>query len=98
MRQQQRLQQRNVQRLQRRDYGGGAYGGGESSTTASEESSSAAGGGETALVSTGNAGDLGTVLVDSEGMTLYDFHKDKGTTSVLLRSLRNSLAPPEHLR
>ena len=62
--------------------GGGAYGGGgESSTTASEESSSTAGGGETALVSTGKAGDLGTILVDSEGMTLYDFHKDKGTTS-----------------
>ena len=60
--------------------GGGAYGGGESSTTASAESSSAAGGGGSALVSTGNAGDLGTVLVDSEGMTLYDFHKDKGTT------------------
>ena len=56
-------------------------GGGESSTTASEESSSTAGGGETALVSTGKAGDLGTILVDSEGMTLYDFHKDKGTTS-----------------
>ena len=63
-------------------YGGGAYGGGgESSTTASEEISSAAGGGERALVSTGKAGDLGTILVDSEGMTLYDFHKDKGATS-----------------
>jgi predicted lipoprotein with Yx(FWY)xxD motif len=62
--------------------GGGAYGGGgESSTAASEEGSSTAGGGETALVSTGKGGDLGTILVDSEGMTLYDFHKDKGTTS-----------------
>jgi predicted lipoprotein with Yx(FWY)xxD motif len=60
-------------------YGGGAYGGGEeSSNTASETSSE--GGGAT-LVSTGKAGDLGQVIVDSEGMTLYDFHKDKGTTS-----------------
>jgi len=25
--------------------------------------------------------DLGTVIVDAEGMTLYDFHKDKGTMS-----------------
>jgi predicted lipoprotein with Yx(FWY)xxD motif len=61
--------------------GGGAYGGGgESSTAANEEGTSAAGGGETAVVSTGKAGDLGTILVDSRGMTLYDFHKDKGTT------------------
>ena len=63
---------------------GGAYGGGgESSSAANEESSSTAGagGGETALISTGKGGDLGTIIVDSEGMTLYDFHKDKGTTS-----------------
>jgi predicted lipoprotein with Yx(FWY)xxD motif len=25
--------------------------------------------------------DLGPVIVDAEGMTMYDFHKDKGTTS-----------------
>jgi predicted lipoprotein with Yx(FWY)xxD motif len=61
-------------------YGGGAYGGGgeSSSNTASETSS---GSGETTFVSTGKAGDLGMVIVDSEGMTLYDFHKDKGTMS-----------------
>jgi predicted lipoprotein with Yx(FWY)xxD motif len=60
--------------------GGGAYGGGgeSSSTTASETSAE---GGGTTFVSTGKAGDLGQVIVDSEGMTLYDFHKDKGTTS-----------------
>ena len=28
-----------------------------------------------------NTPDLGEVIVDSKGMTLYDFHKDKGTTS-----------------
>ncbi len=38
-------------------------------------------------------GDLGTVLVDSEGLTLYDFHKDKGGELVLLRRLRRRLAP-----
>jgi predicted lipoprotein with Yx(FWY)xxD motif len=61
-------------------YGGGrTYGGGESSSTAASETSAEGGG--TTFVSTGKAGDLGQVIVDSEGMTLYDFHKDKGTTS-----------------
>ena len=61
-------------------YGGGAYGGGgESSSTTASETSSEAGG--TTFVSTGKAGDLGQVIVDSEGMTLYKFDKDKGTTS-----------------
>jgi predicted lipoprotein with Yx(FWY)xxD motif len=35
----------------------------------------------TTFVSLGNVAGLGLVLVDSKGMTLYDFHKDKGTTS-----------------
>ncbi len=35
----------------------------------------------TTFVSLGNASGLGMVLVDSKGMTLYDFHKDKGTES-----------------
>jgi len=58
---------------------GRAYGGGgeSSSTTAAAESSSEGGG--TTFVSTGKAGDLGQVIVNSDGMTLYDFHKDKGT-------------------
>jgi predicted lipoprotein with Yx(FWY)xxD motif len=61
-------------------YGGGrAYGGGESSNTAAAETGSEGGG--TTFVSTGNAGDLGQVIVNSEGMTLYDFHKDKGKMS-----------------
>lgn len=33
------------------------------------------------VVSLGNVQKLGMVLVDSNGMTLYDFHKDKGATS-----------------
>jgi len=35
----------------------------------------------TTFVSLANAGDLGMVLVDSKGMTLYEFEKDKGTES-----------------
>ena len=35
----------------------------------------------TTFVSLGNVDGLGMVLVDSKGMTLYDFHKDQGTES-----------------
>jgi predicted lipoprotein with Yx(FWY)xxD motif len=35
----------------------------------------------TTVVSLGDAGDLGMVLVNSQGMTLYDFRKDQGTES-----------------
>ena len=34
-----------------------------------------------AVVKVMNTPDLGKVIVESKGMTLYDFHKDKGTTS-----------------
>lgn len=37
--------------------------------------------GEVAVVKVMNTPDLGKVIVDSKGMTLYDFHKDKGKTS-----------------
>jgi predicted lipoprotein with Yx(FWY)xxD motif len=36
--------------------------------------------GTAAVVKVTNTPDLGKVIVDSKGMTLYDFHKDKGTT------------------
>ncbi|HEX6667232.1 MAG TPA: hypothetical protein VF081_11615 [Solirubrobacterales bacterium] len=74
--------------------GGGAYGGkGGAVATSSGDSSSSSGSSYapptaapnaekgTTFVSLGSAGDLGLVLVDSKGFTLYDFHKDKGTTS-----------------
>jgi predicted lipoprotein with Yx(FWY)xxD motif len=65
---------------------GGRYGSGGQNKNASSESGTAAeagGGAEggNAVVSLGNVKKLGMVLVDSNGMTLYDFHKDKGTTS-----------------
>jgi predicted lipoprotein with Yx(FWY)xxD motif len=54
---------------------GGKGGSGEKSTA------SGAGGGGAGVVSVANVGDLGTILVDSEGLTLYDFHKDKRSKS-----------------
>jgi predicted lipoprotein with Yx(FWY)xxD motif len=57
---------------------GGAYGGGGEKTETSKPASSESGAGAAAVVTASTAGDLGKVIVDSEGMTLYDFHKDKG--------------------
>lgn len=57
----------------------GGYGG--RSATGMETGGGAETSGEAGLVSTAEAGDLGTILVDAEGLTLYDFHKDEGTTS-----------------
>jgi predicted lipoprotein with Yx(FWY)xxD motif len=59
---------------------GGAYGSSEGST-AKNASSGSSGGGTAAIVSAAGAPKLGRILVDSKGFTLYDFHKDKGTTS-----------------
>jgi predicted lipoprotein with Yx(FWY)xxD motif len=50
-------------------------GGGGSSSSGSEA------GGGSGTIDTGEVGGLGTVLVDSEGMTVYDFTVDKGTKS-----------------
>jgi predicted lipoprotein with Yx(FWY)xxD motif len=64
---------------------GGAESGEETEETkpASEktEGGAASGGGEAAVVEVADTPDLGNVIVDAEGMTLYDFHKDKGTMS-----------------
>jgi predicted lipoprotein with Yx(FWY)xxD motif len=60
---------------------GGAYGGGGSSTNAGSEQTGGSTGGAAAVVSLGNVSELGAVLVDSNGMTIYDFHKDKGGES-----------------
>jgi predicted lipoprotein with Yx(FWY)xxD motif len=61
---------------------GGRYGGNNESENKSASAESAPGAESGAgVVSLGNVQKLGMVLVDSNGMTLYDFHKDKGTTS-----------------
>lgn len=65
---------------------GGVYGGrGETGSTQAAESE-AGGGSEVApggdgVVAVATSPDLGRILVDSKGFTLYDFHKDKGTES-----------------
>lgn len=61
---------------------GNRYGSGSESENKSAGSEAAPGAESGAgVVSLGNVQKLGMVLVDSNGMTLYDFHKDKGTTS-----------------
>jgi predicted lipoprotein with Yx(FWY)xxD motif len=60
---------------------GGAYGGGETAETTTKPAASESGSSSGAVVSASAAGDLGRVIVDSKGMTLYDFHKDKGGKS-----------------
>jgi predicted lipoprotein with Yx(FWY)xxD motif len=57
--------------------GEAGYGSGEESTAASKPASSEPSG-TAATIAVGNVGgDVGNVLVDSEGMTLYYFEKDK---------------------
>jgi predicted lipoprotein with Yx(FWY)xxD motif len=58
---------------------GGGYGSGGESTESTASKTS--GGGTAALVSAATVGDLGTVIVDAKGFTLYDFHRDKGGKS-----------------
>lgn len=58
---------------------GNRYGASSENENASSETAGAESG--AGVVSLGNVQKLGMVLVDSNGMTLYDFHKDKGTTS-----------------
>jgi predicted lipoprotein with Yx(FWY)xxD motif len=53
---------------------GGLYGGGATSTGTTTSSGAAA-------VATAKVGDLGTVLVNSDGQTLYLFEADTGSTS-----------------
>jgi predicted lipoprotein with Yx(FWY)xxD motif len=70
-----------------RSYGAESTGAGEESagTEAAAKPAAAAksgaGGSAVMVIKAGKAGDLGTVITDAEGMTVYDFHKDKGTTS-----------------
>src|SRR5262249_3340848 len=60
-----------------------ASSGSESANSGEKEPVTAAPNAEegTTFVSLANAGELGMVLVDSKGMTLYEFEKDKGTES-----------------
>lgn len=82
---------------------GGAYSGKGGGKPAAETSEAGAKGayGESAesteggdgIVAAGRAGDLGTILVDSEGFTLYDFHKDKGSQSACYGACASAWPP-----
>jgi predicted lipoprotein with Yx(FWY)xxD motif len=62
--------------------GGNAYGGGgKSASEKSNASSNTSGAGGPVVISLASAQKLGMILVDSKGFTVYDFHKDKGSTS-----------------
>ena len=60
---------------------GGGGSGGNSTASSKTKTASSGGSGSAGIVSAAKVGDLGTILVTPEGMTLYDFHKDKGGTS-----------------
>jgi predicted lipoprotein with Yx(FWY)xxD motif len=53
----------------------------EAAAVASEGGGAATGATQPAVVKVMNTSKLGKVIVDAEGMTMYDFHKDKGNTS-----------------
>lgn len=63
--------------------GGGGYGGGGGTTSNDSTTVEAAPNPEegATFVSVASVADLGQILVDSKGHTLYDFHADQGTTS-----------------
>lgn len=61
--------------------GGGGYGGGDTTAGSETKPATSQSSGGAGVVSAAKVGDLGTILVTAQGMTLYDFHKDKGGTS-----------------
>jgi predicted lipoprotein with Yx(FWY)xxD motif len=60
---------------------GGAYGSGGETTGGKTAGASGESSGKGTAVTVAKNPKLGSIIVDSEGSTLYDFHKDKGTTS-----------------
>jgi predicted lipoprotein with Yx(FWY)xxD motif len=66
-------------------------GGGSGATAASSPPTTASG--HAATVGTANAGSLGTVLVDSQGRTLYLFKKDTGTKSTCVGPCASAWPP-----
>jgi predicted lipoprotein with Yx(FWY)xxD motif len=70
--------------------GGSASGGSTSSETKPAASKSSA---DSGIVSAAKVGDLGTILVTADGMTLYDFHKDKGGNSACYGACASAWPP-----
>lgn len=69
---------------------GGGYGGG--GATAPEEAMPGAESG-VAVITLSSAKGVGPVLVDHDGFTVYDFRKDKGTTSACYGACAQSWPP-----
>lgn len=63
------------------DNSGGVYGGKGSSASAEKTASTPGTESGAAVLTVASAPKVGAVLVDAKGFTVYDFHKDKGTTS-----------------
>ncbi len=74
---------------------GGAYGSGGESTAAKNAKSESSAGGEAGagVVAVAKNPQLGTILVDSKGFTLYDFHKDKGGKSACYGACASTWPP-----
>jgi predicted lipoprotein with Yx(FWY)xxD motif len=70
---------------------GGLYGSGGGETSTAQSTTGEAGGAGVVAVAK-NPG-LGTILVDSKGFTLYDFHKDKGGKSACYGACANAWPP-----
>ena len=71
---------------------GGAYGGG-GNTGSTEAAKSESSGGGAGVVAVAKNPDLGTILVNSKGFTLYDFHKDKGGKSACYGACASTWPP-----
>jgi predicted lipoprotein with Yx(FWY)xxD motif len=73
--------------------GESAYGGNESTATKKSTSGETGGGGSATIAVRDLGGDVGSVLVDSKGFTLYYFEKDRGGKSACYGSCA-SVWPP----
>jgi len=72
---------------------GGAYGSGGETTTAKSKGASTVSESSGGAVAVADNPKLGKILVDSEGFTLYDFHKDKGGKSACYGACANVWPP-----
>jgi predicted lipoprotein with Yx(FWY)xxD motif len=73
---------------------GGAYGSGEETGSAKSASANSEPSGSAAVVTVATSPELHKkIIVDSEGFTLYDFHKDKGTKSACYGACASAWPP-----
>jgi predicted lipoprotein with Yx(FWY)xxD motif len=69
----------------------GCGGGGNGASAASAPATTASG--QPATIGTANEGELGTILVDSQGRTLYLFQSDSGSTSACFGACAGTWPP-----